>query len=223
MVRLRTLANTERRWPMVIAVTAWLLIAYGIPNKLSLFPPTPVPLLELDSMISFSPLWVWPYISYYLLLLVPYFVTNDEKIMNQMIYSYVVAAALSALFFLMFPTVLDRELYPTMHAGDFMSVLALDVIRTIDNSVNCFPSMHVTLTTIASLSLIRISRRWAWVALPWALAIYYSTVATKQHYALDVMGGFFLGISIFVFFANCVYVDDGVEALATAVGKKNQP
>lgn len=208
---------------MVIAVTAWILLTYGIPNKVNLFQPTPVPLLAIDSMIGFSATWVWAYVSYYLLLIIPYFATDDEDLMNQMIYSYVASAGASALFFLFFPTILPREMYPTAEAGDFMSVLALDVIRLIDNSVNCFPSEHVTLTTIAALTLIRANRRWVWIALPWALAIYYSTVATKQHYALDVIGGIFFGLGFFMFFANAVYIDDGSSQLATAVGKKNQP
>ncbi|MES2964435.1 MAG: phosphatase PAP2 family protein [Bdellovibrionota bacterium] len=223
MVKLKTLANPRRRWPTVVMVTAWILVAYGIPNKVSLFQPTPVPLISLDNLIGFSPGWVWAYISYYLLLVLPYFVTDDEDVLNQMIYSFSTAAGMSALFFLFFPTNLPRELYPTAAAGDFMSVLALDVIRLIDSSVNCFPSMHVTLTTIAAMTLMRASRRWAWIAIPWSLAIFYSTVATKQHYALDVIGGIFFGLGFFFFFVSCVYVDDGSSQLAHAIGKKNQP
>jgi membrane-associated phospholipid phosphatase len=223
MVQLKTLANPSRRWPMVIAVTAWILLTYMIPNKVNLFTPTPVPLLGLDMMIGFSPAWVWPYVSYYLFLILPAFLTDDENVLNQVIYSYVVSAAASVLFFLFLPTVLPRESYPTADAGDFLSVLALDILRAIDTNVNCFPSEHVTLTTIAALTMIQINRRWSWIAVPWALAICYSTVATKQHYVLDVFGGLLFGVGFYWFFANAVYVDDGSSALASAVGKKNQP
>lgn len=223
MVRLRTLATPKRRWWMVFGVTAWILFTYMIPNKVSLFEPKPVPLLPLDSMIGFSPGWIWPYVSYYLYLAVPAFATDDEDILNQALYSYVFAAAAGSLFFLLFPTMLPRELYPSTEAGDVVSVFALNLIRFLDTSVNCFPSMHVALTTIASLTLLRVSRRWFWIAVPWALAIFYSTVATKQHYALDVIGGFFFGLGFFVFFASSVYVDDGSNGLAHAIGKKNQP
>jgi membrane-associated phospholipid phosphatase len=223
MVRLKPLASTRHRWMMVFGVTAWILLTYMIPNKLSLFEPKPVPLLSLDAMIGFAPGWIWPYVSYYLYIAIPAFATDDENVLNQALYANIVTPLAGSLFFLFFPTMLPREMYPSAEAGDFVSVFALNVIRFLDTSVNCFPSMHVALTTIASLTLLRISRRWAWVAIPWSLAIFYSTVATKQHYALDVIGGFFFGLGFFVFFANAVYVDDGSHQLAHAIGKKNQP
>ncbi|MEK7358668.1 MAG: phosphatase PAP2 family protein [Bdellovibrionota bacterium] len=204
-------------------MTVWILITYEIPNKFIFFMPAPVPLLRTDTMVDFSPHWVWAYISFYLLLILPYYVTKNERDMNQMIYSYVVSSFLGGLVFTFVPTMLPRNFYPLGDAGDNLSTLALHVIRTIDASVNCFPSMHVALTTIAALTLGRVSRIWAAISLPWSLVIFFSTIATKQHYTLDVLGGLFFGLGCFWFFSSCIYVDDGSSQLAHAVGKKNQP
>lgn len=223
MVRLRSVANPERKWRTVFIVTAWLLLSYMIPNNFELFAPTPVPLLALDRWIEFDPIWIWPYVSYYGILIIPYFVARDEHDMNQMVYSFSVAGLLSCAFFLFFPTMLPRGQYVIGPDVDAVTTLLMSTIRSLDNSVNCFPSMHVTCAVIAALTLSRASSRWGLVSFIWVVAVCYSTVATKQHYVLDVFGGVGFGLALFFFFNSCVYLEDASTELAHAVGKKNQP
>ena len=62
--------------------------------------------------------------------------------------------------------------------------------------VNCLPSMHVCMSFVAAacLSLVygRVGRALVWA---WFVAICYSTMATKQHYFVDLIAGFALGVT----------------------------
>ena len=62
---------------------------------------------------------------------------------------------------------------------------AFEALWLFDVPTNCFPSLHVALATIAAFFWPR-QRRMATI---WAAGIALSTLTTKQHYAIDVVGG----------------------------------
>jgi membrane-associated phospholipid phosphatase len=72
-------------------------------------------------------------------------------------------------------------------------------LKNIDATGNAFPSLHVATALLAAVWFDRVLRgfgapRWL-VAFTWAwcAAIVYSTVAVRQHVALDAIGGLVLG------------------------------
>jgi membrane-associated phospholipid phosphatase len=98
------------------------------------------------------------------------------------------SAFVSGIIFIFFPTHIGRDSYPI----DFhhsLTIFALDRIRYFDRAVNCLPSMHVCMSCLASVSYSSQGRRAVWASGLWTVLIIYSTMATKQHYFLDVVTG----------------------------------
>jgi len=74
-------------------------------------------------------------------------------------------------------------------------------LQSVDGSGNACPSLHVAFAVFSALELDRILRRmgahglarglsWGWCA-----GILYSTLATRQHVAIDLFAGAALGVA----------------------------
>ncbi len=76
------------------------------------------------------------------------------------------------------------------------------LVTSYDPPTNAFPSMHMALATqslLFGLGMLRTAKsHWLWplsiLGILWLLAIAYSTLATKQHYAIDLPAGVALAI-----------------------------
>jgi membrane-associated phospholipid phosphatase len=72
-------------------------------------------------------------------------------------------------------------------------------LKTVDASGNACPSLHVAFALLAAVWIGRVLRQTGAGPLPrivnwlWCAGIFYSTVATGQHVALDVLAGIALG------------------------------
>jgi len=78
----------------------------------------------------------------------------------------------------------------------------LQLMYSVDARWNAFPSLHVANPWLVSLLALR-ERRVAPVSvtlLAVALAISVSTLLIRQHYLLDVLGGFALAVLVFSVF-----------------------
>ncbi|MBI3555926.1 MAG: phosphatase PAP2 family protein, partial [Deltaproteobacteria bacterium] len=128
---------------------------------------------------------------------------------NKYIWSYFGVLFFGALFFVFFPTTYPRGDYPL--PGDIHPLVyrIFQAVREADDPSNCFPSMHVTccfLTAFAFLPKSE-SRTNFWIYFVWSTLIAMSTLPTKQHYLIDVVGGLALSISgYWVFFRKVKYV-----------------
>ncbi len=77
----------------------------------------------------------------------------------------------------------------------------LAFLKTSDAGGNAFPSLHVAFAVLACGALARLWRavdapHWVRVgSVLWAAGIIYSTLATRQHVMLDVLGGLVLGLA----------------------------
>jgi len=162
-----------------------------LPNKLILRAPWPVPATSVDNWIVVSSPWIWIYVSFYIYFGGAYLFSKSLFNRQLYFYSYMTSATISMFYFFMFPTSITREKYAIEALGPSDSVL--NFIRAIDTSVNCLPSMHICLSTIATLTLFRVSKVFGIFALLWLGLIAFSTMATKQHYFLDVVTGAALG------------------------------
>lgn len=86
------------------------------------------------------------------------------------------------------PANIDWTLYP-----------GVAFLKGVDAAGNACPSLHVATAVFSSFWLYWLLRelRQSWhgqgLQILWSVAIVYSTMATKQHVSLDVLGGVLLG------------------------------
>jgi membrane-associated phospholipid phosphatase len=74
-------------------------------------------------------------------------------------------------------------------AGEGFLVWGLKTIYGSDVRYNCLPSLHVAQCFIAATVCHRVHRGVGRAAFVWASLVAVSTLFTKQHYLLDVIGG----------------------------------
>lgn len=155
---------------------------------------TVMPFTALDRLIGFQPhampvyLSLWVYVS-----LPPALLSTRRELYH---YGLAMAATCLAglLVFYFWPTIvpvadIDWAQYPNV-----------DFLKNIDAAGNAFPSLHVATAVFSGICLHHLLRRFGaphwlhslnWI---WCIGITYSTLATKQHVAVDVLGGLVLGI-----------------------------
>lgn len=179
-----------------------MVVAFGyfIPDHFIIFPIHQVVITRVDRWVQLDPLWIWFYISYYPLLIAAYFYTTGHAAQKMFVGAMSLAAVVGFMVFLFFPTMISRELYPWTGVQDY-SAMMLAHIRGADVPVNCLPSMHVCMSFIAASAFTLVCGRWG-RSVAWGLflAICYSTMATKQHYFVDLVAGFALGVTCVAIF-----------------------
>ncbi|MCC6639334.1 phosphatase PAP2 family protein [Candidatus Falkowbacteria bacterium] len=139
---------------------------------------------QLDVAIPFIPEWIWIYVS-----ILPIFLyaalTLQKELFHSTLKRVVVAHFLSYPFFFLLPSNYPR---PSIeHLSAFYN-WGYGVMHTIDNVNNTFPSLHVSITWVICHMLKRNGMR-GWMAYGYAVIISASTLFTKQHYVVDVLGG----------------------------------
>ena len=180
-----------------LGMTAFFVVYFQLLRH-PLYPPTIVPLTAVDRLIGFRPealplyLSLWFYVS-----LAPALLIDRRELV-----SYGLAAiALSVIglgIFLFWPTAVPR---PDV---DWSQHPAFAFLKSVDASGNACPSLHVAFAVFTAVWLRRILRQMGagrvvralnWL---WCLGILYSTVAIRQHVALDVLTGIVLGATVAV-------------------------
>src|SRR5271170_3853630 len=163
-----------------------------------LFPVTTMPLTAVDRLISFRPEALPLYLSlWFYVTLVPALLVDRRELV-----SYVLAAAgISVIglgIFLLWPTTVDWS------DADWSRYPAFAFLQSVDASGNACPSLHVAFAMFTAVWLDRLLRQMGagrvvcafnWL---WCLGIFYSTVAIRQHVALDVLAGAGLGAIVAV-------------------------
>jgi len=158
------------------------------------YPTTVMPLTVLDQLIGFHPQTLTIYVSLWFYVSLPPALLSTRR----ELYGYGVSMAgtcLAALIiFYFWPTAvpaadIDWALYPDMNS-----------LKSVDASGNACPSLHVATAVFSGIWLHHLLRRFdapLWILafnMAWCLAIIYSTLATRQHVALDVLAGVTLGV-----------------------------
>lgn len=137
--------------------------------------------------IPFVPQFLWPYLSMYLLFLLPLFFVPTER-MPALGKQLIAGSLVSAALFLLIPAELGfvRQLprhapYAAMYASVF----------NIDRPYNLVPSLHVIFSCAIALACIDFARGAVRVALyGWLVVIVASTVFVHQHHLLDLASAF---------------------------------
>jgi membrane-associated phospholipid phosphatase len=162
------------------------------------FPVTTVPLIFIDRMIPFQPGALPLYLSlWFYVILAPALLRFGRELV-----SYTVAATLLSaagfLVFVVWPTAVPTALV------DPSQLPELSRLKAVDATGNAFPSLHVAFAVFTALWIARLLgelrtgswlRAFNWV---WCAAIVYSTMAIRQHVALDALSGALLGAFVAV-------------------------
>jgi membrane-associated phospholipid phosphatase len=176
-----------------MACLALFFAAYFYVLRHPAFAPTVLPLTRVDRWIGFHPLALPLYVSLWVYVsLVPAFMPSRAAL-----YRYAIAmismCAIGLAIFYAWPTAVPAP------AADWQHDRGLRLLKDIDATGNACPSLHVAAAVLSAVWSHRVLRsfdapRWllagTWV---WCAAIVYSTLALRQHVALDAAAGLALG------------------------------
>jgi membrane-associated phospholipid phosphatase len=186
----------QHAW-LKLALTAALVTAFCVPYfALQRFPlrsPRTLPPSELDLLVPFQPGWTAVYQSLYLLMPAVAWLADSAESLRRYARGFLALSAAGFLIFLLFPISGPR---PALASPPGLYGL---LVR-YDAPLNSFPSLHVALAAYSLLFAQHVlaAARWApallWLGAAWTVAVAYATLATKQHYAVDLPAGLILAL-----------------------------
>lgn len=138
--------------------------------------PTP-----LDDWVPFQPAWVVIYAMVYLQAVAPASTITDRRVMDRTVAAFLTLALVAVPFWIWFPVTVPRHPTPITDVWTY----GIGLVRLIDPPTNCMPSMHVGTSAMAALVVWRHDRPSGLLLALSAAAIWWSTMAIDQHWALD--------------------------------------
>jgi membrane-associated phospholipid phosphatase len=139
----------------------------------------------IDLAVPFVPWTIWVYLSHFPLAFVALWAGGDDLARTGTFYAMLMATIVSVVIFVLFPTTGTRVGLDL--AGP--TGLAYRLMYLVDVTTNWFPSLHAALAALAA-ARFRTGRLWVRRATgAWAVLISLSTLTTKQHQVVDVVGG----------------------------------
>lgn len=162
-------------------------------------PPMLMPLTALDRLIPFQPAALWPYLTLWLYVgLAPGLAQSFKHLVVHGLWASALCVSGLVIFYLWPTAVPPAPPEALQHPG-------FALLQGVDAPGNACPSLHVAVAVFSALCLERMLRGIGapWVLrllnVAWCLAIAYSTLATKQHVALDALAGAWLGCTFALF------------------------
>ena len=181
--------RSQKRWVGPLGIIAFVIF-YMIPNHINLFTPSVLPMFGFERTLPFMGWTVWIYLSDYLYIAVAFILLSDKSNMNKIYYSQLMLLFASMFLFFLFPTVYPRP--EVEYVG--LTGIFLNLLHSADTPGNACPSIHVAMTFLAGFGFIKEKRNLFYIFMVWAVLISLSTLTVKQHYVLDVIGGFFMSV-----------------------------
>lgn len=146
----------------------------------------------IDRLISFSPLAVWPYLSFFLLIPLCYLLCPLNRV-RKLAYCMQIAALCSGAIYFLWPTTMA---YPEL-IGNGWSDAALRYLIAVDTEQNCLPSLHASLTLLAVLAVCVRGRPWRnTLFIIWGGVIAFSVLQLQRHLFIDLLTGGMLAIAV---------------------------
>ncbi|MBL4818663.1 MAG: phosphatase PAP2 family protein [Deltaproteobacteria bacterium] len=173
------------RWNYLISVLLIFVIFYfsasffGFQRAVFLEPS------EVDRAIPFLAWTVWIYSLTYVMLPLTFLLLRSQNHLRNFTYAVATSIILSSAVFFWYPTLITRS-----HMnGHGVSKGVLKFLHWVDLPTNCFPSLHVAIMILIAFYLHKESKAWGWFTWILTLLVSISTMTTKQHYFVDVLGG----------------------------------
>jgi PAP2 superfamily len=151
--------------------------------------------LPWDELVPFDPEWVWVYLLPYVIA-PPLFCLLSPRTCRWFVSRGLVILAISLGFFMVLPTrTAARPPGPSPGAG--LTALAYHNMIAVDEPpANAAPSLHVSLSCLLVLALVRDYPRWWPAALTGAVLVWLATLGTRQHHLVDVVTGILLTLLV---------------------------
>lgn len=188
---LKTVGITAFVWLFFIGYF-WVLRNPGYETTL-------MPLTALDRLVPFEPLALFPYLTLWFYVgLAPGLTRSFRHLVVYGLWATALCVTGLTIFYF-WPTAVPP---PPPEAAGYPGFALL---QGVDAPGNACPSMHVAVAIFSALGLEHLLRgvgapRWLrLVNAAWFLAIAWSTLATKQHVALDAAAGALLGSTFALF------------------------
>jgi len=178
-----------------VGISGFFFVYFWVMHN-TLWTPTVMPLTPLDRWVPVSDDAMLLYGSLWFYISLPPAFAKDKAELRACARDAALMAAVGLAVFWLFPTVVPA------FGVDWAHYPALQFLKTADAGGNAFPSLHVAFAVLAAVQLgrqLRSVRAPAWVRavnLLWAVGIVYSTLATRQHVLLDVLGGALLAVAV---------------------------
>lgn len=179
-------------------LAGWLIAGvffagYFLLLKFPLFPVRSMPVIAIDEWIAFWPGALWLYVSLWLYIaLAPGLLTDRRELLRY--YVAMLGLSLAGMtVFLLWPTASPN---PDI---DWTQYSPLGSVIAADDRGNALPSLHAAFAVFTAIWMDRLLRRASvpaalrLLSAVWACGIVYSTLATRQHVAVDVIAGSALG------------------------------
>lgn len=160
---------------------------YIFPNFHPLTEPVLLPLLAIDRAVPFLPWTFIIYTSDYVMIFFSICLIKSVEEFNSFSRMMFCVLFISGLVFIFYPTTYPRPIYPN-DENPYIQLL-MWLVGTADTPNNCFPSMHVGLTAVSAWVMRKTGKFLSPLFALWAFAIFVSTLTTKQHYFVDILGG----------------------------------
>jgi membrane-associated phospholipid phosphatase len=201
--RVRTLwvvkvTGTIMSMPLFFVVYFWLL-------KHPLFPVIIIPRTAVDRLIGFCPETLPLYVSLWVYVALPPMFLKNRRELGSYGLAVVGLSVIAFCFFLFWPTSVPRS------EIDWSQHPSVSFLKTVDATGNACPSLHVAFAVFTAIWLEhllcemgagRLVRALNWL---WCLGILYSTIAIRQHVALDVLAGTALGTIVAILHLRILY------------------
>lgn len=194
-VRARLIARWQLKALLTLAISIFFCVPYFLIGHFPMLPVRELPLTWLDRAIGFHPYeWVWVYQSVYVPMNVIPWLAGLRDELVRFARGFIILSSISFAIFFIYPV---RGPKPPVADATGMYWLLL----SYDTPQNSLPSLHAGLLVYA----LRFGRRIFGAALPpglaplcgaWAALILYATLATKEHYLIDIIAGTALGIVV---------------------------
>ena len=193
----------------------WCLKGIGIPLFIGLFlgayfyllkipsyPTTVMPIVWLDSLIEFQPLSLPLYLSLWVYVCLPPTFASTRRELVQYAVAMAMMCMMALTIFYFWPTTVPQANI------DWLQYPSVDFLKSLDAAGNACPSLHVATTMLSCNYLHYLLKRFnspLWVRVVngmWCSGIIYSTMAIRQHVALDVLAGLALGLTTAAVFSR---------------------
>lgn len=180
----------------LIPIAVWFVIYMGLFCFREVVPPTNVHIMHcgLDDLIPGMAVFIYPYVSWfpYIVVCAVLAIRNlDDRQFNKAVLILTTGMNIFLLISYVWPTGLHLREDVTYDLTTLSGNL-LKFVQTVDTPCSVFPSMHVYVTLVLQYTLEmqkKLVPAWGvWSGRVLAVLIVLSTMFTKQHSAVDVIG-----------------------------------
>ncbi len=185
-------AHLSLKVAVMLGLTVGIVGPYGLLQRVDAFPLWVLPILPLDRAIEFAPAWTPVYLSVCALVPLSILVADRRSDLRGFAWSLAGMCVIHYAFFFFLPAEGPRP--PATEVSELAS--SYRWLISVDASRNAFPSLHAALTVFClgfALRVTQSGRTWRAAGICWGAAILFGTLATKQHFVVDILAGGGLG------------------------------